>query len=353
MADSPPPRLRLTKLARSFRGQAALADFSLDVAAGECVALLGGAGAGKSTLVALVAGLLRPDGGTIALDGAAPRRGGIAAVFDPPALFGHLTVERNIALAGGATAEMLDLFGLAARRQHKAATLGPGETVCVALARALARRPRLLLLDAPFTGLERAEREAVFDTLHAARARLGLTILLATRDAGEAMALADRIAVMVAGRLRQCAPPREIYDAPADAAVARLTGEDNRLPGLIEDVEDGIARVRLACGPLVEADAGGLAAGRRCIVSVRPERIAVAAVSAADMGEGAIPGMLRDLAFRGDHVRLTIAVGGYGGDLAVVRRPATAPLAGLSPGADLALAWQPHHARALLPEAGT
>jgi putative spermidine/putrescine transport system ATP-binding protein len=177
-------------------------------------------------------------------------------------------------------------------------------------------------------------------------------VLHATREAGEAMAAADRIAVLVDGRLRQCAAPRDLYEAPADATVARLLGEDNRLPGLVEAVEDGIARIRLACGPLVEADAGDLAAGRRCIVSVRPERIAVAAVSAAEMGEGAIPAMLRDIVFRGDHVRLIVSIGGFGGDSVVVRRPATAPLAGLVPGADLALAWQSHHARALRPEAG-
>ena len=108
-----------------------------------------------------------------------------------------------------------------------------------------------------------------------------------THDQAEAFALSDRIAVMAAGAVRQLGTPRQLYDDPASAFVARFLGESNRLDGTVDAIEDDLAVVHLDCGPVVEARAGDVEAGDACVVSVRPERIAVAAVDAEEMGEGA------------------------------------------------------------------
>jgi putative spermidine/putrescine transport system ATP-binding protein len=171
--------------------------------------------------------------------------------------------------------------------------------------------------------------------------RIGTTVLLATRDGDEAMLLADRIVVLEAGTLAQEGTPQSLYEEPANAFVASLVGENNRLPGTIEGMAEGECRVRLDCGPVVEAraaDAGG--PGSRCIVAVRPERVAVAAMAADDMGEGALPAALRDVVFLGDHVRLLLEIGR--GGMLVAKRPAGSRMP--RPGGPAAVAWDPYAA---------
>jgi putative spermidine/putrescine transport system ATP-binding protein len=351
-----------------LRKRPAVRDVSLQIEAGELLTLLGPSGSGKTTTLMLLAGFERPDAGEIEIEGrpmagVPPQRRGIGVVVQTGALFPHMTVAENVAFPlrargvsrnerherTGRVLAMLRLGGLEGRLP---AQLSGGEPQLVALARALVFQPRLLLLDEPLGALEQPLRERMRHAIRDLRQRLGLTMLWATRDQAEALALSDRVAVLADGRVRQVGTPQELYEHPASAFVARCIGETNLLPGSVEAIEDDIARVRLAAGPIVEVLAVDVREGERCVVSVRPERVAVAAVSAEEMGEGALAAELRQVVYGGDHVRLRLRIGQRGADPAemVVKRPAGAPLAGLVPGEAVALAWAAQHARAFRPE---
>ncbi len=371
MPPSPPPlpRLRLTGLRKSFDGVVAVDGVALDVAAGELVSLLGPSGSGKSTTLLMVAGFVVPDGGEIRVDGrpilrTPPHRRGIGMVFQDASELPHLTVAENVAFAlrmrgvGRAAREAavkaaLDMVRLSRFADRRTDQLSGGQAQRVALARALVFSPRLILLDEPLGALDRQLREEMQFELRALHGRLGAGMLYVTHDQSEALILSDRIAVIAEGRLRQIGTPGQVYDAPADAFVAGFMGESNRLSGVVQAIEDDVARVRLGGGDVVEALACGVAVGRRCVVVVRPERIALAAVAADEMGEGAMPVVLRDITHHGDHMRLMLAAGPAGAPvMVVVKRPAGAPLGGLVRGQPAAIAWQAHHARAFEPEAG-
>jgi putative spermidine/putrescine transport system ATP-binding protein len=351
------PRLRLASLSHNFGRVRALDALSFDVMPGEYVTLLGPSGSGKSTTLALIAGFLEQDAGTIELDSrplrhTPPHRRNIGLVFQAPQLLPHLTVAGNIALPltmrrvgradrDSAVSRMLGLVALSGMAERMPASLSGGQAQRVALARALVFNPKLVLLDEPLGALDRQLREAMQQELRGVQQRLGVSMLHVTHDQTEAMAVSDRMAVIDAGRLRQIGTPRELYERPADGFVAAFLGEDNRLPGRVESIEDEIAHVRLEGGTLVEALDAGVVPGGACFVAIRPERLAVAH---GDMGDDAVPGILRETSFRGDHLRLLVDVAGT---RVVVKRPTVVPMATLAPGSALSLAWQPHHARAL------
>ncbi|MDB5372113.1 MAG: putative spermidine/putrescine transport system ATP-binding protein, partial [Belnapia sp.] len=238
-------------------------------------------------------------------------------------------------------ARALTLLGLDGMEGRPVASLAPPLRIRVALARALAPEQPLLLLDDPLAGLDPPLRRALGFEWRGLFRRLGLTVLLATRDGEEAMAMADHVAVLEAGGIAQLDTPRRLYEEPATAFVASLAGENNRLPGTVEWREETECGVRLACGPLVEArvaDVGG--PGSRCIVTIRPEKVAVAALPAEEMGEGALPAALRDTIFLGDHVRLLLELGD--GGMLVARRPPGSRMP--VPGGPASVAWDPYAA---------
>jgi ABC-type Fe3+/spermidine/putrescine transport system ATPase subunit len=352
------PLLRFEGVRRNGAG---LYDIGFEVPRGETLALLGPAGAGKTMLLRLLAGLERPDAGRLLLAGrdlaplSAPRRG--IVLMDPPeALPARRSVQEVAAqlLRGfdvpsrdrpARVARALTQLGLDGLEGRGFGQLGLLPRLRVALARALAPEQPVLLLDDPLAGLDPPARRALAFEWRRLFRRLGLTVLLATRDGEEAMALGDRVAVLEEGRIAQLDTPRRLYEDPATAFVASLAGENNRLPGTVEWREETECGVRLDCGPLVEArvaDAGG--PGSRCIVAVRPERVAVAALPAEEMGEGALPAVLRDTVFLGDHVRLLLELGsgaGQGG-LLVARRPPGSRMP--VPGGPASVAWDPYAA---------
>ncbi len=366
LAPPPLPRLELTELTYRYGDVLAVGDLSLEIAAGECLTLLGPSGSGKSTALAMVAGFLRPQSGRIRIDGrpvmrTPPHRRNIGVVFQDAQLLPHLTVAENVAFplrmrnAGraereSAVHEMLALVRLARHAGRYPHELSGGQAQRVALARALVFAPRLVLLDEPFGALDRQLREEMQIELRALQRRLGVAMLHVTHDQDEAMVLSDRIAVIEDGVLRQVGTPTALYDTPDNAFVAGFIGENNRLPGRIDSIdEDEIATIVLPGGTRIEGLAVGVGEGHRCVVALRPERIALAATSAAEMGEGAYPATLREIGFRGNHLRLVLD---FAGQTLLVMRPAAAPMAGLRPGEEVAIAWQPHHARAYRPEAG-
>jgi ABC-type Fe3+/spermidine/putrescine transport system ATPase subunit len=241
------PHLSLEKVRKAFGAKDVLNDVSLDVAAGELLAILGPSGCGKSTLLRVVAGLLRADGGTVRIagremDGVPPRDRGIGFVFQDYALFPRMTVRDNIAFGlrvRGAipgdrnrrTSEMIELVGLAEEQGRPVDTLSGGQRQRVALARALAVSPSLLFLDEPLSALDIKVRERLRREIAAIQKKVGITTLIVTHDQQEAMELGDRIAVMSEGRIEQVASPREVYQEPATEFVAKFIGEVNILPG--------------------------------------------------------------------------------------------------------------------------
>jgi molybdate transport system ATP-binding protein len=209
----------------------------LTVGAGETVALVGPSGAGKSTVLRAVAGLLRPEAGRIALGdevwldaGArvalAPERRAVGLVFQDYALFPHLTVAQNVAFGGtpARAQEVMGRLGIAALARERPPRLSGGERQRVALARALARDPGVLLLDEPLSALDAHTRTVVRGELVALLRELAIPTLVVTHDHRDAMALADRVGVIVDGRLHQLGTPAELLRAPADPFVAAFTG---------------------------------------------------------------------------------------------------------------------------------
>ncbi|MFE7244710.1 ABC transporter ATP-binding protein [Streptomyces sp. NPDC057580] len=233
-------------LQRSFGATTALDGLDLTVEPGELVALLGPSGCGKTTALRTLAGFERPDSGTLLVDGEditgiPAHRRDVGMVFQSYSLFPHLTAIDNVAfglrMSGVSkaarrtrSAELLELVGLpqhAGRFPHQ---LSGGQQQRIALARALALRPRVLLLDEPLSALDAQVRLTLREEIRHLQQKLGITTLFVTHDQEEALSMADRVAVMHAGRLEQCAPPAELYERPATAFVAEFVGVMSRIP---------------------------------------------------------------------------------------------------------------------------
>jgi iron(III) transport system ATP-binding protein len=268
---------------------AALAGVDLDVPAGALTAVLGPSGCGKTTLLRCVAGFERLDAGEVVLAGrrvagagshTAPERRRVAVVPQEGALFPHLSVAGNVAYGldraarrSGRVAEVLALVGLAGLGDRMPHQLSGGQQQRVAVARALAPRPPLVLLDEPFTALDAGLRAELRRDVQAALRADGATAVLVTHDQGEALSMADQVAVMRDGRIVQSGTPAEVYGAPVDAWVADFVGEAVLLPGT---VHGGLARTAL--GELAVSGPGEGAV----TVLVRPEQVEVLPEPAGD-----------------------------------------------------------------------
>ncbi|MCP4376438.1 MAG: ATP-binding cassette domain-containing protein [bacterium] len=248
--------LELKSIAKRL-GEMDMSDVSLTLQTGEYFALLGPTGVGKTVLIEIIAGLVRPDSGGVSWAGAditslPPERRGFAVVYQDYALFPHLSVERNIAYGARAcgcdrdeisarTARLAGMLGITELLTRRPDTLSGGEQQRVALARALAAEPKLLLLDEPLSALDTNTRLRLRRELKRISSELGTTIFHVTHEPEEAMALADRIGVMLDYRLRQVAAPEELFRRPTDASVARFLGIRNVLT--VSSVRDDICEV--------------------------------------------------------------------------------------------------------------
>ena len=245
------PLLRIEAVVKKFGGFRAVDGLSLDIQAGEFFALLGPSGCGKTTLLRMLAGFETPDEGRILLDGkdiaqVPPHQRPVNMMFQNYALFPHLIVRDNIAFglkrAGmpraeidARVAEMVALVKLEGLEKRKPDQLSGGQRQRVALARSLARRPQVLLLDEPLAALDKKLRESTQLELMELQRRLGMTFIIVTHDQEEAMTMASRIGVMDAGRLEQVATPRELYEAPHSRWVAEFVGDINLFEGQVGD----------------------------------------------------------------------------------------------------------------------
>jgi putative spermidine/putrescine transport system ATP-binding protein len=283
-------RLTLSRLTHRFGEFIAVRDIDLDIAAGELVALLGPSGCGKSTLLRIIAGFIAQSEGSVQFDGApvdhlAPHRRGVGIVFQNYALFPHMSVAANVAygLEARATpkamiatrvAEMLRLVHMDALADRLPRQLSGGQQQRIALARALAVDPKILLLDEPFGALDKNLRLDMQIEVKRLQREYGITTILVTHDQEEALSMADRIAVMNHGRIEQVSPPTEIYDRPRTLFVNQFVGTVNLVAGELADAARGT--VRLANGAMLRvAPAPHLASGSRVVVSVRPEQLRV------------------------------------------------------------------------------
>jgi putrescine transport system ATP-binding protein len=340
------PLLRLEGVTRRFGATLALDGLSLDVMPGEFLALLGGSGSGKSTLLRIVAGFEPADAGRVLLQGRditalPPHARPVSLVFQSYALFPHLSVFDNVAYGlrregvarseiARRVAEALALVGLTGLERRRPAQLSGGQRQRVALVRSLVKRPPLLLLDEPLAALDAGLRERTGLELRALQRATGAGFVMVTHDQSEALALADRVAVLEAGRLAQLGPPQALYERPATRHVASFLGAANILEGRVE--ADGAVACAAGCR-LRPAAPPALPPGAAAAFALRPERIRL--LAGAPPEENGIAAQVKDLAYRGDGWMLLVALPG-GGEWRVAL-PAGAPPP--APGATVGLAW--------------
>jgi ABC-type Fe3+/spermidine/putrescine transport system ATPase subunit len=241
--------LSIQNLSFGYGQNLVLDNVSLQIETGEIVCLLGESGSGKTTLLRLIAGLEQSYQGTIQLDGLAidkllVHKRGFGLMFQDFALFPHLNVAENVAFGlkmlgipqkeqSKTITETLDLVGLAGYEQREISSLSGGQKQRVALARSLAPKPRLLMLDEPLGSLDAGLRETIVQDLRQIIKQIGLTAIYVTHDQQEAYAIADRIAIMNKGRIEQYDKPEALYHQPKTAFVARFLGIDNLLPAKV------------------------------------------------------------------------------------------------------------------------
>ena len=321
------PFIEFRGVTKRFGDFTAVDDISLSIYEREFFALLGPSGCGKTTMMRMVAGFEEPTVGDILLDGknlagVPPYRRPGNMMFQSYALFPHMTVEANIAFGlkqagmqkdqiAERVAEMLKLVKLTPFAKRKPHQLSGGQRQRVALARSLAKKPKVLLLDEPLGALDKKLREETQFELSDLQVDLGMTFVIVTHDQEEAMTLADRIAVMDHGKIVQIGTPAEIYEQPNSRYVADFIGNINLLEGTLTAAGNGA--VRLECsgtGAIVDVNQPELRAspGDTAWFAVRPEKIGVSLTPPADSSVNAVAGEVWDIGYLGDisiyHVRL-------------------------------------------------
>jgi putrescine transport system ATP-binding protein len=284
------PLLRIDAVVKKFGSFRAVDQLSLDIRAGEFFALLGPSGCGKTTLLRMLAGFETPDQGRILLDGrdiaqVLPHQRPVNMMFQNYALFPHLSVRDNIAFGlkragmpraqiNTRVAEMVALVKLEGLEKRKPDQLSGGQKQRVALARSLARRPQVLLLDEPLAALDKKLRESTQLELMELQRRLGMTFIIVTHDQEEAMTVASRIGVMDAGRLEQVATPRELYEAPASRWIAEFVGEVNLFDGQVVPHEGNRLAVSTRDdGTIFVAEPRQPVGKTNVCVAIRPEKV--------------------------------------------------------------------------------
>jgi len=297
--------VNIISLNKTYPNQSApvLKDFSLSINDGEVIALLGPSGSGKSTLLKLITGIERPDSGDIQFDGSSilniePNKRGAVLMFQKSYLFPFLNVEDNIGFGlkvQGASLEtiraevkrMLDLIGLPGIERRKSGQLSGGEAQRVALARALVTNPKLLLLDEPLSSLDTSVRMNLQEAIRNIQRELGVTTIFVTHDIGEAMAMSDRMALLLNGEVVALDKPENLFHRPRSLAAAKFMGVSTFLSGDQLPVK---CEVTKGSSPKIFA--------------IRPEHIRVQ----KDGCENSMPGVVSDCVFRGEYVEYQVTM---------------------------------------------
>lgn len=285
------PHLELIHVNKHYQNTPALHDISLSVDAGEFLCLLGPSGCGKTTTLRIIAGFETPDGGEVRLEGSdvtrvPPQNRDIGVVFQSYALFPHLTVNENVGFGlkmrrqtsdeiETAVRESLRLVRLDGVGDRLPRQLSGGQQQRVALARAIAIRPRLLLLDEPLSNLDAKLRDEMRQEIQRVQRATGITTVFVTHDQVEALALADRMAIMSEGRIVQIGTPREVYDRPAHPFVAGFIGEANLIRGAVTAVEGSVVQFVTPGGLTIVGEGSGLAVQAQVLGAIKSERVRI------------------------------------------------------------------------------
>ncbi|WP_227269066.1 ABC transporter ATP-binding protein [Roseobacter weihaiensis] len=311
------PLIRFRNVTKRFGSFVAIDDLTLDIFEREFFALLGPSGCGKTTMMRMLAGFEDPTAGAIELAGediaaVPPNKRAVNMMFQSYALFPHLSVYENIAFGlrrdkrpkadlDDRVAEMLKLTRLEKFARRKPHQISGGQRQRVALARSLAKAPKLLLLDEPLGALDAKLRQATQFELMDIQEKTGTTFVIVTHDQEEAMTVASRVAVMDEGRIMQVATPERIYEAPDSVYVADFIGEVNIVSGRARAIGDERYAVEWQEGqtPLIAASERPFADGQPCHLALRPEKVAIHAEQPSDI-DNAVQGKILDIAYLGN-----------------------------------------------------
>ena len=335
-------------------------DLNLDVARGEFLTMLGPSGSGKTTCLMMLAGFETATHGEIYLDGqpinnVAPHKRNIGMVFQNYALFPHMTIAENLAFplevrgVDKASAEkriqgaldMVRLGGFAGRRP---AQLSGGQQQRVAVARALVFEPKLVLMDEPLGALDKNLREEMQYEIKHLHDELGITMVYVTHDQSEALTMSNRIAVFDDGVIQQLAEPSVLYEKPCNAFVAQFIGENNRLSGVVKELQDHVCTVQVESGEMVKALRVNVdGSGARTTLSLRPERVTLGDTVGAK--PNSFDAEVLELIYLGDHIRCRVSV--CGRDDFIVKVPNSTGGQSLEPGSRVQVGWEVDDCRAL------
>ena len=327
--------------------QAIIRELNLEIHEGEMVSLLGPSGAGKTTILRAIAGLIQPTSGEILINGHSvldmpPEKRDAVMVFQKPLLFPFMNVEQNIAFGlrmrgrsgdkvDGLIQSILDLTQLTGLNYRKVHELSGGQQQRVSLARALVLKPSILLLDEPLSNLDANLRQQMRELVQEIQAETGITTLFVTHDQAEALMISHRVSLLLNGRLRQVGSPRDLFSRPADPEVARFFGGCNFFKGRMQN---GIFHTQFGAfpAPAISANGAPLAA------TIRPEDIVIASGS-----EFAIKGQVQKSNFEGSHTRLWVVCGN-------MRLVVLTAESAISPGQQIRLHLPPEKIRIFPPE---
>jgi putative spermidine/putrescine transport system ATP-binding protein len=352
--------VRFHNVQKSYDGETLVVkNLNLDIARGEFLTMLGPSGSGKTTCLMMLAGFEDATNGEIRLkgqriDNVPPHKRDIGMVFQNYALFPHMTVAENLAfplkVRGKGKAEIadrvnraLDMVKLGHLGSRMPAQLSGGQQQRVAVARALVFEPTLVLMDEPLGALDKNLREQMQYEIKHIHENLGVTVVYVTHDQSEALTMSNRIAVFEDGVIQQLAAPADLYERPENAFVAAFIGENNRLPGRVENVSGEACDVRLPDGSLVKALPVNVSGqGDATTLSLRPERVRIDPDGGID---NAFDAKVEELIYLGDHIRTRVNV--CGNDEFIIKVPNSDMRTRLAAGETIRVGWSAQDCRAL------